>query len=221
MHRLYSSAAAVRNVLLLCHVSGWKIEGDRESDVEFKGERKWSTLKKTMLLTLALVFLISAALPGLAGAEASRMVEIFFKPGMDSKQVGKLLAVPRVSFSPDASWAIDKADPFLKDRIRSMVVEAFKKQLFVPAAPETPADVRISVKVTQWGRFKNQSDQVLVQYIDMKLQLEATLPEKGSTVVFWATAKYRLENSQDTSMTLLNEAGQDLFDEIALRFVGK
>ncbi len=161
------------------------------------------------------VFLLAALLltfPGMASAQPEPTIEtdVFLKPGVDVSQFKTVGKDPSVSINPTYSWSVEKADPFLKQRIREILESSIKKQGFVFVDP-VDADLRIKLMISQWGRFRNTNDINLMEYLDFEVRAYAVA---SGELILRATGKYSRVDPLEDSTVKINEACASLLEKI-------
>ena len=166
---------------------------------------------------LAIFLLASAEMTASAQPEPTKLVEVFLKPGIDAKQFKTMGDNPSVSIDPTASWSIDSSDPFLKLRIREVLVNSMKRQGFV-LVDSSDADLKLKVKVTQWGRLRSSQDLNLMEYLDLEAKVIAVV---SGDLILKATGKYSRIDPLENTPDKLNEACGSIMDEILASLRGK
>lgn len=161
------------------------------------------------------VFLLAALLltfSGIVSAQLAptRETDVYLKPGVDVSQFRTVGKESPVSINPAYSWSVEKADPFLKQRIREILESSMKKQGFILVDP-VDADLKIKVTISQWGRFRNTSDINLMEYLDLEVRAYAVA---SGELILRATGKYSRVDPLEDSTVRINEACASLLDEI-------
>lgn len=162
-------------------------------------------------LCLAAVMLVGTGLAqAQAQAEPVRRVEIVRKPGIDFRQFKSVGTDVAVSFQPSSSWAIDKGDPYLEQRIQELSLKAAKNQGWVPI-DNVSADVKLSVKILEWGRLRNSQGDNLIEYVSFELKVYANAPEGP---VFRGTGKYSQVAPTEPNLELAGNAYESMLEEL-------
>ena len=167
-------------------------------------------MKKISAGLVALLFLILCASTALAAPEPTRLVEVFRKPGVNYGGLKSIGNEVSVSIRPVGDSFFDPSDPFLRQRLAELALMAAKNQGWV-AIDNPSADVRISVKLTEWGRFRNKQDQNLMEFF--ALEFRAYSVESGE-MILRATARYSRVDPVEGSMEKMNEAFVSVMEEI-------
>ncbi len=105
----------------------------------------------------------------LAATKPTRLLEVFRKPGVNFSQFKSIGDEIIVSIRPVGASFFDNSDPFLRQRIKEMTIQAAKRQGWAPT-DNSSADVRLSVKITEWGRFRNNYDQNLMEFLAIEVK---------------------------------------------------
>ena len=148
---------------------------------------------------------------GIAYAQPApvHQVEMFRKPGIDFRQFKSVGMDVEVSLAPTADWAMDRSDPFLKQRIQELVLKAAKKQGWIAAENEF-ADVKLSVKILEWGRLRNSKDANLMEFA--AFEVKAHSPAAG--MVFRGAGKYSRVDPVEQDLSKVNEAFLSMMEEL-------
>ena len=144
-----------------------------------------------------------------AQPEPVRQVEMARKPGVDFRQFKSVGMDVSVSFRPTSDWAIDKSDPFLEQRIQDLTLKAAKNQGWVPI-DNVDADVKLSVKVLEWGRLRNTNDQNLMEYVTLEFRAYSASAEG---LILRGTGKYSRVDPVEPDLTKVNEAFVSIMEE--------
>jgi len=123
--------------------------------------------KPAILLFTTLLMLVFAGI-ALAAPEPTRLIEVFRKPGVNFrpfKSVGNEISV---NIRPEGESFFDASDPFLRERIAEMTLNAAKQQGWV-LTENSNADIRLAVKIAEWGRFRNKHDQNLMEFFTIEV----------------------------------------------------
>ena len=139
-------------------------------------------------------------------------MEVFRKPGVSYSGFKSIGNEVSISISPVGDSFYDRSDPFLRQRLAALSLVAAKNQGWV-AIENTGADVRISVKLTEWGRFRNKQDQNLMEFF--ALECRAYSVASGETILR-ATARYSRIDPVEGSMEKMNAAFVSVMEEILL-----
>lgn len=145
-----------------------------------------------------------------AQSEPVRQVEMIRKPGIDFRQYKSVGMDVSVSFQPSSSWAIEKGDPFLEQRIQELSLTAAKNQGWVPI-DNVSADVKLSVKILEWGRLRNAQDPNLMEYATFELKVYSSTAEGP---VFRGTGKYRRAAPPESGMEKVNDVYVSMMEEL-------
>lgn len=179
-------------------------------------QQAWATAKgaeKMKKWTIILFAVMATGLftgDALASPEPTRLVEVFRKPGViftQFKSVGEDVAI---SIRPAGEAYFDNSDPFLRQRIGEMILLAAKQQGWV-AVDNPSADVSLSVRVTEWGRFRNNSDQNLMEFLAVEVKAYS---REQSDMVLRASGRYSRVDPVEESMEKMNSAFLSIMSEI-------
>ncbi len=146
----------------------------------------------------------------LAAPEPTRLVEVFRKPGVNYtvfKSIGNEVGI---SIRPAGDSFYDPSDPFLRQRLAELALVAAKNQGWV-AIDNPSADVRISVKLSEWGRFRNKQDQNLMEFFALEFRAYSVV---SGEMILRATARYSRVDPVEGSMEKMNEAFVSVLEEI-------
>lgn len=167
-------------------------------------------MKKRTILLLA--FMLAVAFTGtvMASPEPTRLVEVFRKPGVNFTQFKSVGEEVSISIRPAGASYFDNSDPFLRRRIAEMTLLAAKQQGWV-AIDNPSADVRLSVRVTEWGRFRNNKDQNLMEFLAIEVKAYSREPNE---LVLQATGRYSRVDPEEESMDKMNSAFVSILAEI-------
>ena len=172
--------------------------------------KKWCNI-------LCLVVLLSfGAVPVYAQPEPVRLVEMVKKPGIDFRQFKSVGMEVSVSLQPANSWSIERSDPFLRQRIQTLAVAAAKKQGWIPV-DNADADLKLKLKIIEWGRLRNSNDQNLMEYVQFELRAESA--QDG--VVMRGTAKYSRVDPTEPDLSKVHEAFESLLEEFLAALHGQ
>ena len=160
--------------------------------------------------------LLFGAVPVYAQPEPVRMVEMVKKPGVDFRQFKSLGTEVSVSLQPANSWSIEQNDPFLRQRIQTLTLAAAKKQGWVPV-DNVDADLKLKLKIFEWGRLRNSQDQNLMEYVQFELRAESA--QEG--LVLRGTAKYNRVDPTESDLSKVHEAFGSLLEEFFAALHGK
>ena len=176
-------------------------------------------MKKVWLLVCAVLLYVLVSGNVLAAPEPVQLVETFRKPGVNYSQYKSVGEDVSISIQPKGASYYDNSDPFLRQRLKSLTIQAAKKQGWVPMENHH-ADVRLAIKVTEWGRFRNSHDQNLMEFI--AVEAKAYSIETGE-LVMRSTGRYSRVDPDDESMEKAHEAFVDIMSSImeALKTNGK
>ena len=162
-----------------------------------------------LMTILLLVFCASAAL---AAPEPNKLVEVFRKPGVSYSGFKSIGNEVSISIRPVGDSFYDPSDPFLRQRLSEMTLLAAKNQGWVPI-DNISADVRVSVKLTEWGRFRNKQDQNLMEFFALEVRAHSSA---SGEMVLRATARYNRVDPVEGSMEKMNAAFVAVMEEILL-----
>ena len=149
---------------------------------------------------------------GMAYAQPApvHQVEMFRKPGIDFRQFKSVGMDIEVSLAPTADWAMDRSDPFLKQRIQEMVLKAAKKQGWIAAENEY-ADVKLSVKILEWGRLRNRQEANLMEFVSFELKAHSPA---AAGLVFRGAGRYSRVDPVEQDLSKVNEAFLSIMEEL-------
>ncbi len=167
-------------------------------------------MKKMWAGILTALFLTVCTGTALAAPEPTRLVEVFRKPGINYggfKSIGNEVSI---SIRPVGDSFYDPSDPFLRQRLGEMSLVAAKNQGWV-AIDNPSADVRISVKLTEWGRFRNKQDQNLMEFFALEFRAYSVA---SAEMILRATARYNRVDPVEGSMEKMNGAFVSVMEEI-------
>ncbi len=143
-----------------------------------------------------------------AEPEPVRLVEMVKKPGVDFRQFKSVGTDVSVSLQPANSWSIERSDPFLRQRIQNLVLAAAKKQGWIPV-DNADADLKLKLKIFEWGRLRDSHDQNLMEYVRFELRAESA--QEG--LVMRGTAKYNRVDPMEPDLSKVHEAFGSLLEE--------
>ena len=169
-------------------------------------------MKKIWAGLLTALFLTMCASAAMAAPEPTKLVEVFRKPGVNYSGFKSIGNEVSISIRPVGDSFYDPSDPFLRQRLSEMTLLAAKNQGWVPI-DNISADVRVSVKLTEWGRFRNKQDQNLMEFF--ALECRAYSVASGETILR-ATARYSRVDPVEGSMEKMNAAFVSVMEEILL-----
>ena len=172
--------------------------------------RKWCAV---LCLTVLLSF---GAVPAYAVPEPVRQVEVARKPGVDFRQFKSVGTEVSVSLQPANSWSIERSDPFLRQRIQTLALAAAKKQGWIPV-DNADADLKLKLKIFEWGRLRNSNDQNLMEYVQFELRAESA--QDG--LVMRGIAKYNRVDPTEPDLSKLHEAFGSLLEELLAALHGQ
>lgn len=153
--------------------------------------------------------LLFGAVTAYAEPEPVRLVEMVKKPGIDFRQFKSVGTEVSVSLQPANSWSIERSDPFLRQRIQTLALAAAKKQGWIPV-DNADADLKLKLKIFEWGRLRNSQDQNLMEYVQFELRAESA--QEG--LVMRGTAKYNRVDPTEPDLSKVHEAFGSLLEEI-------
>lgn len=166
---------------------------------------------------LAVLFVCCPGMSAMGQPEPAKLVEVFLKPGVDFKQFKSMGEKPSVSIKPAVSWSIDSTDPFLASRIQEILQKSMKNQGFV-LVDTVDADLRLNVKVTQWGRLRSNQDLNLMEYLDFEAKVFAAA---SGEMILRATGKYSRIDPLEHTQDMMNESFESMMNEILSSLRGK
>ena len=166
---------------------------------------------------LAVLFACCPEMSAMGQPEPTKLVEVFLKPGVDFKQFKSMGEKPSVSIKPAVSWSVDTADPFLESRIQETLQKSMKSQGFV-LVDAVDADLRLNVKVTQWGRLKSNQDLNLMEYLDFEAKVYAVA---SGEMILRATGKYSRIDPLEHTQDMMKESFESMMNEILSSLRGK
>ncbi len=169
-------------------------------------------MKKIAAGLMTILLLVLCASAALAAPEPTKLVEVFRKPGVNYggfKSIGNEVSV---SIRPAGDSFYDRSDPFLRQRLAELSLTVAKNQGWV-AIDNTSADVRISVKLTEWGRFRNKQDQNLMEFFALECRAYSVA---SGEMIMRATARYSRVDPVEGSMEKMHEAFVSVMEEILL-----
>ena len=167
-------------------------------------------MKKMWAGLLTALFLSVCVGTALAAPEPTKLVEVFRKPGVNYggfKSIGNEVSI---SIRPVGDSFFDPSDPFLRQRLAEMSLLAAKNQGWV-AIDNPSADVRISVKLSEWGRFRNKQDQNLMEFFALEARAYSVA---SGEMILRATARYSRVDPVEGSMAKMQEAFVSVLEEI-------
>lgn len=169
-------------------------------------------MKKIWAGLLTALFLMVCTSAAMAAPEPTKLVEVFRKPGVNYNGFKSIGNEVSISIRPVGDSFYDPSDPFLRQRLKEMTLLAAKNQGWVPI-DNTSADVRVSVKLTEWGRFRNKQDQSLMEFFALEVRAHSSATGE---MVLRATARYNLVDPVEGSMEKMNAAFVAAMEEILL-----
>ena len=172
--------------------------------------KKWCNV-----LCLALLLSFGAA-PAFAEPEPVRLVEMVKKPGVDFRQFKSVGTEVSVSLQPANSWSIERGDPFLRQRIQTLALTAAKKQGWIPV-DNADADIKLKLKILEWGRLRDSHDQNLMEYVQFELRAESA--QDG--LVMRGTAKYNRVDPTEPDLSKVHETFGSLLEEFLAALHGQ
>ena len=175
-------------------------------------------MKKWLSVACMAGFLFAWAGTAWAQPEPIRQVEVFRKPGIDFRLFKFIGDEISVNIQPAATWSIDKSDPFLKARIQELSLKAAKQEGWVPIST-VDADVKVAIRVYEWGRLQNSHDQNLMEFLTIEVNAYSV---SSGAMIFRASGKYSRVDPLETTTDKVNEAYVSILAEIltALRTNG-
>lgn len=162
------------------------------------------------LMTILLLMLCASAV--LAAPEPTKLVEVFRKPGVNYGGFKSIGSEVPISIRPVGDSFYDRSDPFLRQRLAELSLAAAKNQGWV-ASDNSSADVRISVKLTEWGRFNNKQDQNLMEFFALECRAYSVA---SGELILRATARYSRVDPVEGSVEKMNAAFLATMEEILL-----
>jgi len=165
--------------------------------------KKWGSTFLAAIVLMLCTGLVYAA------PEPVRQVEMIRKPGIDFRQFKSVGNEISVSIQPTSSWAIDKTDPFLRQRIQDLTLKAAKNQGWVPIE-NVDADVKLAVKILEWGRLRNTQDQNLMEYVTLEFKAYSATAEGE---ILRGTGKYSRVDPVESGLEKVNEAYVSILEE--------
>ena len=169
-------------------------------------------MKKIWAGLLTALFLTMCASAAMAAPEPTKLVEVFRKPGVNYSGFKSIGNEVSISIRPVGDSFYDPSDPFLRQRLSEMTLLAAKNQGWVPI-DNTSADVRVSVKLTEWGRFRNKQDQNLMEFFALECRAYSV---SSGEMILRATARYSRVDPVEGSMEKMNAAFVSAMEEILL-----
>ena len=169
-------------------------------------------MKKIAAGLMTILLLVLCASAALAAPEPNKLVEVFRKPGVSYSGFKSIGNEVSISISPVGDSFYDRSDPFLRQRLAALSLVAAKNQGWV-AIDNTGADVRISVKLTEWGRFRNKQDQNLMEFFALEVRAYSSA---SGEMILRATARYSRADPVEESMEKMNAAYVAIMEEILL-----
>ena len=130
-------------------------------------------MKKIWAGLLTALFFMVCASAAMAAPEPTKLVEVFRKPGVNYSGFKSIGNEVSISIRPVGDSFYDPSDPFLRQRLSEMTLLAAKNQGWVPI-DNTSANVRVSVKLTEWGRFRNKQDQSLMEFFALEVRAHSS-----------------------------------------------
>ncbi len=167
-------------------------------------------MKKLAILLFSILLLFGSTKTIVAAPTPVRQVEVFRKPGVNFSQFKSVGDEMIVSIRPVGASFFDNSDPFLRQRIKKMTIQAAKRQGWAPT-DNSSADVRLSVKITEWGRFRNNYDQNLMEFL--AIEVKAYSRESGE-MVLRAAGRYSRVDPVEESMNAMDAEFVSLMAEI-------
>lgn len=167
-------------------------------------------MKKIITGIMLLLLLSVSAGTAWAAPLPNRTVELYRKPGVNFTQLKSLGEEISVSVRPAGEAYFDSSDPFLRQRVRVLSLEAAKKQGWV-AIDNSSADVAVKIRITEWGRFRNRHDQNLLEFFALEVR---AMSRTDGELILRANARYSRVDPMEESMEKLHEALQSVMQEI-------
>ena len=167
-------------------------------------------MKKIGTGLLTALFLMVCTSAAMAAPEPTKLVEVFHKPGVNYSGFKSIGNEVSISIRPVGDSFYDPSDPFLRQRLSEMTLLAAKNQGWV-AIENSSADVRVSVKLTEWGRFRNKQDQNLMEFFALEVRAHSSA---SGEMVLRATARYSRVDPVEGSMEKMNAAFVAVMEEI-------
>ena len=167
-------------------------------------------MKKLLQMFILAAFLLNCPEMALAQPEPLKQVEIYLMPGVDVSRFQTVGKDPSVSIQPAHSWSVDKDDPFLRRRIREILLNSLTRQGFV-LVDTADANLTVKVTITQWGRFRNSNDQNLMEYLDLEFR---AYDGTNAEMILRAKGKYSRVDPLEETAVKVNEAFASILDEI-------
>lgn len=169
-------------------------------------------MKKIWSALFVVGFLLMSMGMVYAQPEPVRLVEMVRKPGINFRQYKSIGSEISVSVKPNSDWAIDKRDTFLEQRVQGLTMKAARNQGWLPADNEF-GDVRISVKILEWGRLRNTEDQNLMEFVTFELKAYSNTSE-GPVLVFRGNGKYRRVDPVETGLEKVADVYGSMMEEL-------
>lgn len=167
-------------------------------------------MKKWCSAFCLVIFLLMGMGLAYAQPEPIYQVEMNRKPGIDFRRFKSVGNEISVSFHPNSDWAVEKSDPFLKQRIQAISLRVVKNKGWV-AVENMDADLRLSVKILEWGRLRNTQDQNLMEYLKFELSGYSATDEG---LVFRGTGQYSRVDPTEQNLGKVNEAYRSILEEL-------
>lgn len=151
-----------------------------------------------------------------AQPEPDLRTEISRKPGVDFRQFKSVGNEIAIVLRPTADWAIDKSEPFLQSRIRDLTFKSARMNGWVPVNNED-ADLKLTVKIWEWGRIKDSKDPNLMEFLHFEL---SAVSPRHEGLVFRAKGKYSRIDPVQGDLARIPEVFRSLMDDFlyALRY---
>jgi hypothetical protein len=180
------------------------------SSKRVKLQEKWRPPMRKRFWVLCVTGLLLLGM-GIAYAqpEPVRLVEMTKKPGVDFRQFTSVGTDVSVSIRPTSEWAIDKTDPFLKQRVQDLTLKAAKNQGWVTTS--TDADVKLSVKILEWGRMRATNDQNLMEYVTVEFKADSAA---SGGLIFLGTGRYSRVDPVEPDLNKVNDAFVSIMEEM-------
>jgi hypothetical protein len=169
-------------------------------------------MKKIWAGLLTALYLTVCASAAMAAPEPTKLVEVFRKPDVNYSGFKSFGNEVSISIRPVGDSFYDPSDPFLRQRLAEMTLLAAKSQGWVPM-DNISADVRVSVKLTEWGRFRNKQDQNLMEFFALEVRAYSSA---SGEMILRATARYSRVDPVEGSMEKMNAAYTAAMEEILL-----
>ena len=167
-------------------------------------------MKKFWCALFVVGILLLGAVPVFAQPDPVYQVEMVRKPGIDFRQFKSVGSDVSISLDPNSDWAIDKKDSFLEQRIQTLSLKAAKKQGWIPTE-NTYADLKLSVKVLEWGRLRNSADQNLMEFVNFELKVYSSASEGP---IFRASGRYSRVDPEENDLAKVADAYSSILEDM-------